>query len=152
MATNQRVEELIGPVVERLGFELVALETKQAGQYSVLGIYLDKPGGINLDECGEASRAISRIMDVENPITGKYRLEVSSPGLNRPLTKLAHYERFVGEIIKVKLRMPIDDARNFKGVLLSVTSEGIELKLEDESTKQIGFSDIEKANLVPQLG
>lgn len=140
---------LVSPV-EALGFELVGVEFVRAGKHSILRVYIDKETGIDVDDCADVSHQVSAVLDVEDPITTEYNLEVSSPGMDRPLFKAAHYESIVGETVSVKLRMPIDGRRNFKGTLLSCESGIISVKV-DNDTFELAVENIEKGNLVPNF-
>ena len=113
-------------------------------------IYIDKADGIDVEDCEAVSRQVSAILDVEDPLPGHYTLEVSSPGLDRTLTKPAHFERFMGEDVRVKLRFPLDGRRNFKGALKSVDEDNIEVEVDGES-HSLPLATIESARLVPQL-
>ncbi len=136
--------------VEALGFELVGVEFVRAGKHSILRVYIDKEAGIDVDDCADVSHQVSAVLDVEDPITTEYNLEVSSPGMDRPLFKPAHYESIIGETVSVKLRMPIDGRRNFKGTLLSCENGVISVKV-DNDTFELAVENIEKGNLVPNF-
>jgi ribosome maturation factor RimP len=136
--------------VEALGFELVGVEFVRAGKHSILRVYIDKEAGIDVDDCADVSHQVSAVLDVEDPITTEYNLEVSSPGMDRPLFKAAHYESIIGETVSVKLRMPIDGRRNFKGTLLSCENGVISVKV-DNDTFELAVENIEKGNLVPNF-
>lgn len=140
---------LVSPV-EALGFELVGVEFVRAGKHSILRVYIDKETGIDVDDCADVSHQVSAVLDVEDPITTEYNLEVSSPGMDRPLFKVAHYESIVGETVSVKLRMPIDGRRNFKGTLLACENGLISVKV-DNDTFELAIENIEKGNLVPNF-
>lgn len=141
---------MLTPSVEDLGYELVGIEYIRAGKHSILRVYIDQEGGILVDDCAAVSRQISAIMDVEDPITNEYTLEVSSPGLDRPLFKAAHYQMFVGEEVKVQLRMPVQNRRRWKGVIVSVEGEIICLNV-DGKEERFALSNIQKANIVPKF-
>ncbi len=121
MASKQELlENLIAPVVSSLGCELWGLEYLTQGRYTTVRIFIDGANGVSLDDCERVSRQISSVFDVEDPIDGEYTLEVSSPGLDRPLYTEAHYARYVGETISVRLRIARDGRRRFKGVITKV--------------------------------
>jgi ribosome maturation factor RimP len=141
---------LLEPTIERLGYELTDLELKLGGRDGLVRIYIDKEDGIDVDDCEAVSHQVSAILDVEDPIPSNYTLEVSSPGLDRTLTKPAHFQRFMGEDVRVKLRFPMDGRRNFKGALRSADDENIEVEVDGES-HSLPLSTIESARLVPQL-
>ncbi|GBL03205.1 ribosome maturation factor RimP [Glaciecola sp. KUL10] len=147
---EKRLTEMLVSPVEALGFELVGVEFVRAGKHSILRVYIDKETGIDVDDCADVSHQVSAVLDVEDPITTEYNLEVSSPGMDRPLFKAAHYESIVGETVSVKLRMPIDGRRNFKGTLLSCESGIISVKV-DNDTFELAVENIEKGNLVPNF-
>lgn len=142
--------KLLEPVVEQLGFELADIEVRLGGQDGLLRLYIDKDGGIDVEDCQSVSRQVSAILDVEDPLPGNYTLEVSSPGLDRTLTKPAHFQRFMGEDIRVKLRFPLEGRRNFRGALKSANDENIEVEVDGES-HSLSLATIESARLVPSL-
>lgn len=149
MATlEQKLQELLSDTIEAMGFELVGVENQRAGRFLTVRLYIDKEGGVTIDDCSDVSRQVSAILDVEDPIADKYNLEVSSPGLDRPLFTLAHYERFIGRDIVVHLRIPMSDRRKWQGKLSAVEGDMISLEVEG-STQQFAFGNIQKANLVP---
>ena len=106
--TQKEIEELVAPILDDFGYELVDLQLRQEGRQVALYIFIDKPGGITLDDCVEVSREVGAILEIEDPIKSAYRLEVSSPGLDRPLKKPADFERFTGRKAKLKSREMID--------------------------------------------
>lgn len=147
---EKRLTEMLTSPVEALGFELVGVEFVRAGKHSILRVYIDKEAGIDVDDCADVSHQVSAVLDVEDPITTEYNLEVSSPGMDRPLFKAAHYESIIGETVSVKLRMPIDGRRNFKGTLLSCENGVISVNV-DNDTFELAVENIEKGNLVPNF-
>ncbi len=142
--------KLLEPAIERMGFELADLELKLGGQDGLLRIFIDKDDGIDVEDCESVSRQVSAILDVEDPLPGNYTLEVSSPGLDRTLTKPAHFQRFMGEDVRVKLRFPLEGRRNFRGALKSANDENIEVEVDGES-HSLSLATIESARLVPSL-
>jgi len=148
--SKQEIIRLLEPSIERLGYELTDIELKLGGRSGLLRIYIDKDDGVDIDDCEVVSHQVSAILDVEDPIPGNYTLEVSSPGLDRTLTKPAHFRRFMGEDIKVKLRFPLDGRRNFCGALKSADDDVIEVEVDGESYR-LPISTIESARLVPTL-
>lgn len=142
--------KLLERAVERLGYELTDLELKLVGHGGLIRVFIDKPEGVDLDDCENVSHQVSAILDVEDPVGGKYTLEVSSPGLDRKLTKPAHFQRFMGEDVRVKLRFPVDGRRNFRGVLKSADEEKIEVEVDGESLS-LPIVTIESARLIPAL-
>ena len=141
------VSKIIQPTIKALGMVLWGVEHVQKGKYSVLRIFIDSEGGITVTDCAKVSRQISGLLDVESPISGEYTLEVSSPGLDRPLFKVDQFEKFVGDEVKVQMRVPIEGKRRFKGVIESVSGETICLKKEEEILK-LQHSEIDKASVV----
>ncbi|WP_157953063.1 ribosome maturation factor RimP [Limnobaculum parvum] len=150
MATlEQKLTELISAPVEALGFELVGIEFIR-GRQSTLRIYIDSENGINVDDCADVSHQVSAVLDVEDPITTAYNLEVSSPGLERPLFTTAHYERFINEDVSLTLRMGVQNRRRWAGKIKSVEGEMITLDVEGKD-EVFALSNIQKANLVPHF-
>lgn len=150
---SQELRDIIEPAVTALGYELVGCEVVQEGKHSVLRVYVDGENGISIDAITDVSRQISAVLDVEEPMSGRYALEVSSPGLDRPLYALEHYQRFVGRKVKLRLRTPIGDEhrRKFSGVLEEVKDRQIILKMDDGRQVSFDFDKIDKGNLVPEL-
>ncbi len=149
--TKGELTKLIEPAIEQLGFELSDLEMKIGGQDGLVRLFIDSPNGITLEDCESVSRQVSAILDVEDPVPGNYSLEVSSPGLDRTLTKLAHFQRFTGEDVRVKLRFPIAGRRNFRGALRAADEEKIEIEVDGEA-HTLSLATIESARLVPSAG
>jgi len=149
MSRNALIK-LLEPVVERLGYELSDLEVKTGGADGVLRIFIDKAAGIGIDDCETVSRQVSAILDVEDAVQGNYVLEVSSPGLDRTLTKPAHFKRFMGHDVRVKLRFPLSGRRNYRGALMSADEEMIEVEVDGES-HCLPMATIESARLIPTL-
>lgn len=151
-----QVQELAAPLLDSLGLELVELEYRKEGQGMVLRLYVDKPGGVTLDDCAAVSRELSDLLDVEEIIHCHYSLEVSSPGLNRPLTKTADYERFAGRLVKVRtFEMLPDSAGNrrktFLGELVGLSAGIVTLKLVEGQSAALPLDKIAKANLEFEL-
>jgi ribosome maturation factor RimP len=149
--TRDELANLLEPAVERLGYELVDLEVRLGGKGGLVRLYIDKPDGIDLDDCEKVSLAVSALLDVEDPVPGNYNLEVSSPGLDRKLTKVEHFQRFEGETVKVQLRFPIEGRRRFRGTLLSSDDENIVVEVDGESFS-LPLKTIDTARLVPAAG
>ena len=146
--TGDELAKLLEPTVVRLGYELADLEVRLGGKGGVVRVFIDKPDGIGLDDCEKVSRAVSAILDVEDPVPGNYDLEVSSPGLDRKLTKVDHFQRFMGETVKVSLRFPKEGRRRFRGTLVSADDENIVVEVDGES-HSLALSMIDTARLVP---
>ena len=142
---------LIEPVVAGLGYEVVDIEFRPHPKDGLLRVFIDQESGIQLEDCEAVSRQLSALLDVEDPIPGHFNLEVSSPGLDRPLRKAEDFERFVGEMVKIKLSMPtIEGQRNFTGKLLGLKDNEVLLEIAGE-TKHLPLGGIDKARLVPQF-
>lgn len=154
-----QIETLVMPILDDLGFELVDLQLQNEGRQLALRIFIDKPGGITLDDCVAVSREVGAILEVDDPIRSAYRLEVSSPGLDRPLKKPADYERFAGQKIKLKTRQLLDPdqrghtRKTFVGVLLGLEAGLVRLELDDRhgGVAEIPLDEIEKANLLEEF-
>lgn len=148
----ERVSAVARPILESLRLELVEIEFKRGGRESVLRLFIDREGGVTLDDCADVSRELSAILDVEDFIPGHYNLEVSSPGLDRPLKTPADYERFTGRLVKVRTYEPFpDDAGNrrktFLGTLLGLADGVVRMKLTEGQGAAIPLERIAKANL-----
>ncbi len=143
-----KLEAIISPAVEALGCELWTLDYITQKNDTILRLYLEKEGGVHLDDCEKVSRQVSSILDVEDPISGEYTLEVSSPGLDRPLTKIKHYERCAGEKVKLKLRMAFEGRRKFIGVIAGVEGDEAIIHVDGEEFL-FPIESIEKARVIP---
>jgi len=141
---------MLAPAIEALGFELVGTEVVRGGGQAVFRVYIDRPEGITVDDCAAVSRQVSAILDVEDPIPGQYVLEVSSPGLDRPLMRAQDFERFAGSLATVRTAQPVGGRRNFKGVLLGVNAGQVGIEV-DGTRLELPLALIEKARLVPEL-
>ncbi len=144
---SAQLQAIIEPAVTALGFELVGIEHLSQGKYSMLRIYIDHEDGINVDDCAEVSRQVSAVLDVEDPIKGEYTLEVSSPGLDRPLFSEEHFHRYSGSLADIRLRVPFEGRRKFKGRLHGVEQGKVLIEV-DGVEYVIPLNDIEKANLI----
>jgi ribosome maturation factor RimP len=145
-----RARALAEPIVAAEGFELVDLEFLREREGWILRLFVDKPGGgIGLEECAKASHAVEGVLEVEDVVGHEYHLEVSSPGLNRPLKKPEHFRRVEGKKVKVKTYGPIGEPprKSFAGVLEQVVDDGVSVEVEGAGVFQIPFKDIAKANL-----
>ena len=142
---------LVESVATGLGYEVVDVEFRPHPRNGLLRVYIDKPEGIVLEDCEAVSRQLSAMLDVEDPIPGQYRLEVSSPGMDRPLRKPEDFERFAGAIIKVRMGMPSETGqRNFTGKLLGMQGQDIKIEVDGEELS-LPLGGIEKAQIVPQF-
>jgi len=144
------VQAIIKPVVNSLGYELVGVEFLMQGRNGLLRVYIDTENGITVDDCQRVSHQISGVLDVEDVIKGQYQLEVSSPGLDRPLFTKEHFERFEGHRANLKLTAPLNGQRKFKGILKGVKNNQVILEIEQEVIS-IPFNAIDKANLIPDI-
>ena len=148
------LRHMLASGVAALGFELVDAELVGSSRRPTLRVYIDGPRGVTVDDCADVSRQLSAILDVENPLPGSYVLEVSSPGLDRPLVDLDDFRRFSGETVKVKLREARAGRRNFKGRLEGVSGMCVVLEVDDTGAKQrveLEFANIDRARLVPNI-
>ena len=141
---------MLRPSVEMLGKELLGVEFISAGKHSTLRLFIDHENGINVDDCAEVSRQVSAVLDVEDPISTEYSLEVSSPGLDRPLFELDHFKAVIGETINVKLSMPLNGRRKFKGVLETIENNTLVVSVDGQDYELV-ISNVDKANLVPNF-
>lgn len=144
------IHGLIEPVIEQMGYELLGIERVQNGRHVILRVYIDKPEGINLDDCAKVSHQVSGVLDVEEPISGAYDLEVSSPGMDRPLFRLKDFVKFTGHRASVKLSVPLNGRRNFKGLIKGIEGSMVLIHVDDVEHKLL-FDHIEKARLVPEF-
>jgi ribosome maturation factor RimP len=147
--TGDEIQQLLEPAIERLGYELTDLDVRLSGKGGLLRLTIDKPDGIDLDDCEKVSNAVSALLDVEDPVPGNYNLEVSSPGLDRKLTKSEHFQRFEGETLKVSMRFPIEGRRRFRGTLVSSDEENIVVEVDGES-HSLPLAMLDTARLVPE--
>jgi len=140
-----KVSQLVEPILVSLGFELVELEYKHEGRDWFLRIFADKEGGITLDDCAEISREVSLVLDVEDVVSTAYRLEISSPGIDRPLKKAADYERFKGRLIKLKTFERLDPdnrghlRKTFVGTLLGLVDGVVTIEQNDKKGGAVSF-------------
>ncbi|MEM9201718.1 MAG: ribosome maturation factor RimP [Actinomycetota bacterium] len=147
MAVIDRVRELVAPVVADVGAELYDVEFNGG----VLRILVDREGGIDIDSIKTISKSSSRILDDADPIPGRYTLEVSSPGLERPLRLREHYDRAVGELVKIKTFADVDGSRRFTGTLVGADDNGFVLEVDGEPMS-FGYDNVSKARTVFEWG
>lgn len=145
---RERLTALIEPLLARLGYELVELEFAAGRSHGVLRIFIDHPAGVGVEDCERVSREVSALLDVEDPITTAYTLEVSSPGFDRVLRTKPHFDRFVGERVHVELKVPREGRRRYTGLLRQVADAGIEIEV-DRQMVNVPFAEIGKARLAP---
>ena len=138
--------QLIQPTINNMGYELWGCEYLSQGKHSLLRIYIDKPEGIGIEDCQEVSKQISALLDVEDPISGNYSLEISSPGIPKPLFSSWQYKRYIGQMIQVKTFKPVNGKRKFSGIIVSVSESTVVLEINNEH-QELLFSNIVRANL-----
>jgi ribosome maturation factor RimP len=148
---HDKLVGLLEPLVESLGYELVLLEFNAHKGSALVRLFIDAAGGVTLGDCEKVSREVEGLLDVEDPIPQNYRLEVSSPGLDRPLIKPAHYARFAGQQVRVQLTAPRDGRRKFQGVLRGMREDNVVLETADAGTVELALGNIERARLVPDF-
>lgn len=143
-----KLTELLQPLIEDLGYEFVGLEQRSEPKNRVLVVYIDRPQGIRVEDCETVSREVSALLDVEDPLAGQYSLEISSPGLDRPLFTYEQFTRFAGQEVQVALYAPQDGRRKFKGVILGADEGAVRLE-QDGQEVNLEMGNIAKARLVP---
>jgi ribosome maturation factor RimP len=143
----KQVMELLEPILDERGYELVDVEYLSKHGKWILRIYIDKNGGITIDDCAQVSGELGDLLDIKEVIRHEYVLEVSSPGVNRPLKKEKDFARAIGQKIKVTMAAPINGRRNFKGYLRAFQDQTLDLEIEGKRTS-LPWQEIEKANLV----
>lgn len=146
----EQLQALLAPVVEALGYQCWGVEFISQGRHSLLRIYIDHADGILIDDCEKVSRQISAVLDVEDPVSGEYTLEVSSPGMDRPLFTLEQFAAHAGEQVKIRLRSPYEGRRNFQGVLRGVEEQDVIVQVEDHEYL-LPIESIDKANIIPRF-
>ncbi|MCB7520997.1 ribosome maturation factor RimP [[Clostridium] hylemonae] len=139
---EQKTEEILLPIVEEYGFELVDVEYVKEGSTWYLRAYIDKPGGINIDDCEKVSRRLSDILDEKDYIDDAYIMEVSSPGLGRPLKKEKDFKRSLGEEVEIRTYRMMDKQKEFFGILKEYDDSTVTIMQEDETFKTFAKSDI----------
>lgn len=147
---QERLTELFEPVATALGCELWGVEYMAQGRRALLRVYIDKKDGIGVEDCEKVSRQVSSVLDVEDPIQSEYTLEVSSPGMDRPLFKLEQFKANVGEVVAVRLRLPFEGRRKFTGLLKGIENDEIVLEVDNEEYV-LPYELVDKANIVPQF-
>jgi ribosome maturation factor RimP len=146
----EKIQQIVDQVVSAMGYELVGVEFNSGQRNSVLRVYIDTEQGVTLEDCQAVSHQLSGVLDVEDPIKGNYSLEISSPGLDRPIFKATDFDRFAGRRVKIKLATPQAGRRNFTGQLQGVQDEDVVL-LEDDNEIRLSLSRIDTARLVPEF-
>jgi ribosome maturation factor RimP len=152
---NKKIEELAIHIINAMGYELWGIELHQSGRHTIVRVYIDVPLGddrrsVNVDDCSRVSNQIGALFDVENLISGSYNLEVSSPGLDRPLFRVEHYRRYIGHSIYVRLQQPKNGQRKFAGKIHAIFDDRLEMLVDNEI---IAFElmNINKANLMAEM-
>jgi ribosome maturation factor RimP len=146
----EELQALLAPVVEALGYQCWGIEFLSQGRHSLLRVYIDHANGILVEDCEKVSRQLSGVLDVEDPVTSEYTLEVSSPGMDRPLFTIEQFAAHAGEQVKIKLRSPFDGRRNFQGLLRGVEEQDV-VVLVDDHEYLLPIDSIDKANIVPSF-
>ena len=145
----KQLEDILRPVVEGLGYEFWGIEYRSKGYQSMLRVFIDDvEKGIGIDDCEKVSRQISGVMDVEDPIQTEYTLEVSSPGMDRPLFRPEQYQAFVGHQVQIRLRMAFEGRRKFQGLIKGVEGDDVVVVVDDHEYL-LPFDSIEKAQIIP---
>ena len=142
--------ELFEPVIEGMGYELIEIEHVPNPKHGILRLYIDKEDGITIDDCSDVSQQISALIDVEDPVKGHFNLEISSPGMDRPLRKVKDFQRFTGALVKLKTAVPFDGQRNFKGHLQHADDDVVVIATDTEEIS-IPMHALEKARIVPEF-
>lgn len=146
--STARLSQLLQPLVEELGYEFVGMEHSSNPKNPAVVIYIDRPEGIAIEDCETVSREVAALLDVEDPIPGHYNLEVSSPGLDRPLFTVEQFVQFAGELVSISVYAPVDGRRKFKGTILAAEEENVTVE-QDGAKVVLEMSNIVKARLVP---
>jgi len=146
MESRDRVIALVEPVLAEQGLELVDVESRPEGRGQVVRLLVDREGGVDLETLSRLSRELSVLFDVEEPVAGTYTLEVSSPGIHRPLRKPEHFVRYIGKKVRVRTHDAVNGQRNFCATLATVTAGGVTLHGDAGVETYIDFSNVEKAN------
>ena len=144
---SAELRKLLEPAVSALGFELVGVEFV-SGRRGLLRVYIDSEDGITIDDCQAVSHQVSGLLDVEDPIQGQYSLEVSSPGLDRPLFRASDFERFAGQEVRLRLVAPLEGRRKFRGVLVGLRDGRVVVQVEEQELV-VALEEIDEARLVP---
>ncbi|WP_339490509.1 ribosome maturation factor RimP [Pseudomonas sp. EL_65y_Pfl2_R95] len=146
----EQLQDLLAPIVEELGYQCWGIEFLSQGRHSLLRVYIDHANGVLVEDCEKVSRQISGVLDVEDPITAEYTLEVSSPGMDRPLFTLEQFAAFKGEQVKIKLRSPFEGRRNFQGLLRGIEEQDVVVQVDDHEFL-LPIDMIDKANIIPRF-
>ncbi|AQZ96681.1 ribosome maturation factor RimP [Halopseudomonas phragmitis] len=144
------LEAMLAPSIEALGYQCWGIEYLSQGKHTLLRVYIEHADGIDVEACATVSRQLSAVLDVEDPIANDYTLEVSSPGMDRPLFKLEQYAAYVGEQAKIRLRTPFDGRRNFQGILRGVEGDEVVIQVDDHEYL-LPIDSIDKGNIIPRF-
>jgi ribosome maturation factor RimP len=147
---EQQITDMLETTVEALGFDLWGVEYLSQGRHSLVRIYIDAQKGISVDDCAAVSVQVGSVFDVEDPISGEYTLEVSSPGMDRLLFRLDQYPGYVGETVELRLRAPFEGRRKFKGVLTGIEGEDVVIQVDDHEYL-LPHSAVDKARIQPRV-
>ncbi len=147
---DARLQALLEPTVEAMGFDLWGVEFNSSGKHAQVRVFIERESGIDVDDCARVSHQISGVLDVEDPISGNYRLEVSSPGMDRPLYTQAQYEEFLGALVRVRLKYPFEGRRKFEGRLVEVADDEVSVALGEE-VFILPWEQIDRGNVVPEF-
>ena len=148
MEVREEVRQLAEPLAEENGYELVDVEQASAGHHRIIRIYLDRPGGVTLDDCARFSRRLSDALDMNQSVPGKYHLEVSSPGLERPIRTLEHVRRFAGQRVSLLTHEARDGRRRWEGVLLGPEDERAGVRIDEGDEQWFEWAEVRSARLV----
>jgi len=146
----EKLQLIVENAVESLGYELVGVEFLARDKSSLLRVYVDKEQGITLEDCEAVSHQLSGVMDVEDPIAGNYQLEISSPGLDRPIFKASDFQRFSGQQVKIKLARPLDGRKNFTGFLKGLQEDDVVIEMDGQDI-HLSLASIDQARLIPSI-
>ena len=146
---QDEIEQLLKPTIDSMGYELWGCEYLAQGKHSLLRVYIDKEDGIGIEDCEQVSRQVSAILDVEDPISGNYSLEVSSPGIPRPMFRNWQYQRYIGQVAHIKLFKPVAGTRKFTGIIMTANEGTLVLDINGVQQDFL-FSNIAKANLTAE--
>ena len=148
LAEIAAIEKALTPAIVGLGYELVLVELGRAGSQLALRLYIDKPGGVTVGDCETVSKEVGPILDAEDFFSGRYVLEVSSPGLDRPLRRAEDFQRYAGQKVRLELRQPIEGRRRATGVISGIEGGRLKIVLEGGGVFECDLADLRKANLV----
>ncbi len=142
--------QLLQPTVEAMGYVLWGIELISPGKRPTLRLYIEADAGISVDDCVAVSHQLSGVLDVEDPISSEYTLEVSSPGVDRLLFSPEHYSRYIGEMVDVRLRLPVEGRRRYKGTLLAINNETVVVVVDDQEF-ELPLRSVDRARVFPRL-